>query len=129
MKPALRVLLAVLLLVLVGTVPPVPAAAAPDAKPESAGECDCKAGYGACQHWLHAPGGVTADPCFCDKCREVGQHDGLTIPDGMAQQCFQSGRMECYLKRHCVAWHIACSECVQNDKCCPFAQHQNCPDC
>ncbi len=130
MKRLLRPLLACLLLVLLvllGTARPAPAVAGEESDAEVV--CDCREGYGACQHWLRAPGGVSGDPCFCDKCREVSQHDGATVPDGMNQQCFQSGRMECYLKRHCAAWRIACSECVVNDKCCPFAAHANCPDC
>ncbi len=91
--------------------------------------CACKSGYGACQHWLGIPGGVTADPCFCDRCREVVQHEGKSVPDGMNPLCFNSTRTACYLKRHSAAWHLACSECVKNDQCCPVANSANCPYC
>jgi len=90
--------------------------------------CDCESGFGACQHYLRAPG-ITADPCYCDRCRAGNQHGGQSVPDGMSALCFTSGRSECYLKRHSVAWHLACSECLQNDKCCPLPKKQNCPDC
>ncbi|MCE9637078.1 MAG: HEAT repeat domain-containing protein [Planctomycetes bacterium] len=91
--------------------------------------CDCKEGYGACQHFLHAPWGATADPCYCDRCREYSQHDGKTVPEGMNAQCFTSARSDCYLKRHAMAWRLGCSECAKKDKCCPLEKSQNCPDC
>lgn len=94
--------------------------------PEAA--CDCASGFGACQHYLRAPG-ITADPCYCDRCRAGNQHGGSEVPDGMSALCFTSGRPECYLKRHSVAWRLACSDCVQNTKCCPLDKHENCPDC
>src|SRR5262245_56553276 len=92
--------------------------------------CDCESGFGACQHFLRAPGGITADPCYCDKCRETpNQHDGNICPEGMNKLCFESARLDCYLKRHAKVWGIACSECVQNKKCCNYPKHDNCPDC
>ena len=90
--------------------------------------CDCKEGYGACQHFLHAPWGATADPCYCDRCREFSQHDGKTVPEGMNAQCFTSARVECYLKRHAMAWRLGCSECAKKDKCCPLEKSENSPN-
>lgn len=91
--------------------------------------CACTSGFGACQHWLAAPGGVSADPCYCDHCRTVNQHQGDSTPHGMNPNCFHSPRVACYLKRHSVAWHLACSECEKNDKCCPLPLAAFCPDC
>ena len=76
-------------------------------------------GKGECQHFLKNPAGATDDPCWCDKCRNgiTGQrHDGKTIPPGWNADLFERGGMECYLKRHSVAWGITCSECYYNDK-------------
>src|SRR5437867_10312090 len=98
MRPVLRFVACALLFLLLAAGATVPCAAAPNPNPDAV--CDCKAGYGACQHWLRAPGGVTADPCYCDRCREFSQHDGNTVPDGMSALCFQSPRVDCYLKRH-----------------------------
>lgn len=97
----------------------------------SAGDkkCDCKSGFGACQHTLKPPWGITEDPCYCDKCREVIEHEVIDLPDGWNSLCWQSARPACYLKRHCAAWHLACSECVQEEKCCPVANSENCPAC
>lgn len=119
----LLVLVAALLLAVGAPAPPAEAAGNPDAID------DCTSGFGACQHYLRAPGGITADPCFCDRCREYSQHDGSTVPDGMNPSCFTSQRVDCYLKRHSVAWHLACSECAQKVKCCSTAHPENCPDC
>ena len=91
--------------------------------------CACATGFGACQHWLAVPGGATADPCYCDRCRKEHPHSGDEVPHGMNPLCFHSPRMACYLKRHSVAWHLACSECLKNDKCCPVTRSAFCPDC
>ena len=125
MRPVLRFLVVLFALFVAVGSPAVPAEAGgnPDAID------DCTSGYGACQHYLRAPGGVTADPCYCDRCREFMQHDGSTVPDGMGATCFTSQRVDCYLKRHSVAWHLACSECAQKEKCCPMSHPGNCPDC
>jgi HEAT repeat protein/VWA domain-containing protein len=80
---------------------------------------DVALGNGECQHFLKNPAGVTDDPCWCDKCRNgvSGQrHDGRTLPAGWNSQLVENGGMECYLKRHSVAWGITCSECYQNNK-------------
>jgi HEAT repeat protein len=82
-------------------------------------QCETGAGNGACQHFLRNPLGPTDEPCWCDKCRNgvTGQkHDGKTIPAGWNPTLFEQGNLECYLKRHAVAWGINCSECVTNDK-------------
>lgn len=123
--PRLLSLLALLLFCLASAGAPLPARAGgnPDAI------CDCESGFGACQHYLRMPGGVTADPCFCDRCREFSEHGGTKVPDGMSASCFQSNRVECYLKRHSVAWQLACSECAKNEKCCPNSHKENCPNC
>jgi len=92
-------------------------------------ECTCEEGYGACQAFLHCPWGETADPCWCDRCREFSPHDGQKVPRDWNSTCFTSPRSDCYLKRHSVAWNIACSECVQNTDCCKFPKKDNCPDC
>lgn len=92
-------------------------------------KCDCKSGFGACQHWLRSPWGVTEDPCYCDKCRSGAEHSGNDVPDGMNSLCFASSRSACYLKRHSAAWHIACSECMKEKKCCPVQHSANCPNC
>jgi HEAT repeat protein len=92
-------------------------------------ECACKKGFGACQHWLGIPGTPTADPCYCDRCREFSPHTGKDVPEGMNPFCFAAGRTACYLKRHALAWHLSCSECQKNDKCCPGARAAFCPDC
>lgn len=111
------------------------AVAAPLADPAPApvvasdNKCDCKAGFGACQHWLRSPWGVTEDPCYCDKCRAGQEHTGDDVPAGMNRLCFASGRSECYLKRHSAAWKLNCSECVKNEKCCPVEHSENCPNC
>jgi len=107
--------------------PPLARAAEPPAAEEKV--CACKTGYGACQHWLGIPGSVTADPCYCDRCREGVPHAGKSVPDGMNPLCFASGRTACYLKRHSLAWRLACSECVKSDKCCPVTRSAFCPDC
>jgi hypothetical protein len=101
------------------------AAPAPDASASTADldfhDCAFAGGLGngECQHFLKNPNGVTDDPCFCDKCRNgiTGQkHDGHTIPPGWNPTLFETGGIDCYLKRHAVAWGITCSECMQNDK-------------
>src|SRR5512135_2753439 len=101
------------------------AAPVPDASASTADldfhDCSFAAGLGngECQHFLRNPAGVTDDPCFCDKCRNgaTGQHhDGHTIPPGWNAGLFETGGLDCYLKRHSVAWGITCSECYQNDK-------------
>src|SRR6185436_11571195 len=47
----------------------------------------------------------------------TGQHhDGKTLPPGWNPTLLENGGMECYLKRHSVAWGITCSECYENDK-------------
>jgi len=96
---------------------------AADASPADAAfhECECEMpfGAGACQHFLRNPLGVTDDPCWCDKCRNsVGnqKHDGKTIPKGWNSVLFDQGNLECYLKRHAVAWGITCSECLADEK-------------
>jgi hypothetical protein len=104
-----------------------PLAMAPPAGGEKV--CACKTGFGACQHWLGVPGSVTADPCYCDRCREGAKHTGKDVPDGMNPLCFASTRSACYLKRHAVAWHLACSECAKNERCCPVERSEFCPDC
>lgn len=141
-----RLLAALAVLVLAALVPVMPPAAA-CASPTSASpaaepvdpvdpaapaadvKCSCKSGFGACQHTLRPPWGITDDPCWCDRCREVQEHPGDEVPDGMNPGCFVSGRSECYLKRHSMAWHLACSECVENVKCCPIPHSDNCPAC
>lgn len=98
--------------------------------PEPGGDvCACESGFGACQHFLSAPNGITADPCYCDKCRKGNTHSGDDVPKGMNPLCYHSPRIACYLKRHSVAWHITCSECLKNDKCCPVTLSAFCPDC
>ena len=98
--------------------------------PEPGGEnCACESGFGACQHFLSVPNGLTAEPCYCDKCRTGTPHSGDDVPKGMNALCFHSPRTACYLKRHSVAWHIACSECLKNDKCCPVTRSAFCPAC
>jgi HEAT repeat protein len=111
-----------------------PATAAPESTeivdPEPGGEnCACVSGFGACQHYLAVPYGFTAEPCYCDKCRKGTPHSGDEVPKGMNPLCFHSPRVACYLKRHAVAWHISCSECLKNDKCCPVTRSAFCPDC
>src|ERR1044071_366725 len=66
-------------------------------------------GNGECQHFLRNPAGVTDDPCWCDKCRNgtsAQHHDGHTIPPGWNPTLIESGGLDCYLKRHSVAWGI-----------------------
>ena len=87
-------------------------------------------GDGECQHFLRNPAGVTDDPCWCDKCRNgaTGQrHDGHTMPAGWNPQLFETGGMDCYLKRHSVAWGITCSECVQSNKPWPDGTNEKSP--
>lgn len=92
-------------------------------------ECQCENGYGACQHYLRAPWNPTADPCWCDRCAEYSEHDGQKVPDGMNVTCFTNPRVDCYLKRHLVAWRAACSECAKKTECCKFPHKENCPNC
>jgi hypothetical protein len=76
-------------------------------------------GEGECQHFLRNPAGPTDDPCWCDKCRNGGageRHDGKTVPPGWSATLLASSGVEAYLKRHCVAWGLTCSECLANDK-------------
>lgn len=116
--------------------PPAPALAAADPRhspfanpaPQEI-KCSCKSGFGACQHTLRPPWGISVDPCWCDRCREVIEHETDNTPDGMNPLCFASGRAACYLKRHCAAWHLTCSECMKNQKCCPVENAANCPNC
>lgn len=125
---ARALLLLVVLLGAVGDVlRPARHALAQDAAGEP--ECSCEDGFGACQHFLKNPMPVPEDPCWCDKCRSGKLHDGLRAPRGWNQTCFSNGNMTCYLKRHAAVWGIACSECIQPSKCCPFANTGNCPDC
>jgi hypothetical protein len=87
-------------------------------------------GNGECQHFLRNPAGVTDDPCWCDKCRNAPanqKHDGKTIPKGWNPTLFDQGNMDCYLKRHSVAWGITCSECYGNDKPWPDGQNEKNP--
>lgn len=105
------------------------AADAADAAGAAGDACDCKTGFGACQHWLRSPYGVTEDPCYCDRCRSGAEHTGDDVPDGMNRFCFASGRPACYLKRHAAAWKAVCSACVEDAKCCPIKNSANCPDC
>jgi len=95
-------------------------------------DCAYEAGIGdgECQHFLRNPAGVTDDPCWCDKCRNgaTGQrHDGHTMPAGWNPQLFETGGMDCYLKRHSVAWGITCSECVQSNKAWPDGSSEKNP--
>jgi hypothetical protein len=128
MRKALRFLVVALALIFAVGAPARPAGAN-DKAPNPDAVCDCQSGTGGCELYFRAPAGATYEPCFCDRCREYQPHDGMTVPDGMSRECFQSSRMDCYLKRHCVAWRLACSECVQREKCCPFPNHANCPNC
>jgi len=121
--------LALVLLALLIAVPVAVATSSSAATPASGEKCDCKSGFGACQHWLRSPWGVTEDPCYCDKCRSGVEHTGDDVPDGMNRLCFASSRSACYLKRHSVAWHLACSECQKNERCCPVTNNENCPAC
>ncbi|MCE9636202.1 MAG: HEAT repeat domain-containing protein [Planctomycetes bacterium] len=113
-------LLALLALTISLTVAPAPPAAASDADLEFQ-TCAAQAGLGngECQHFLRNPSAPTDDPCWCDKCRNgaTGQHhDGKTVPFGWNATLFESGGLECYLKRHALAFGITCSECLTNDK-------------
>jgi len=76
-------------------------------------------GHGECQHFLRNPLGVTDDPCWCDRCRNgagAPRHDGNTVPPGWNALLLEKGDIECYCKRHSVAWGITCSECMKSDK-------------
>ena len=115
-----------LLLAVAAFVSPTPRAHADE---EIQRDCICETSGGACQHFLRNPKTPTDDPCWCHKCRTFSQHDGSTVPDGMNPLCFTSSRMDCYLKRHSAAWNITCSECMQNDDCCKYESHENCPNC
>ncbi len=102
------------------------AAPLPDASASAADEAfhDCSfakdgLGKGECQHFLRNPSGASDDPCWCDKCRTgiTGQkHDGHTMPPGWNPDLFERGGLDCYLKRHAVAWGINCSACVQSER-------------
>lgn len=94
--------------------------------------CSCVTGFGACQHYLRNPAGATDDPCWCDRCASglAGRrHDGKLPPPGWNPDCWNANRAACYLKRHCAAWGVACSECVKAESCCSAPNKANCPDC
>ncbi|MCG3133782.1 MAG: hypothetical protein HMLKMBBP_01039 [Planctomycetes bacterium] len=131
MTSLIRLLVLVLLAVVASpAAAPGPAFAQDDAPTgPSAPECDCKEGFGACQHFLRNPAGVTADPCWCDKCRSGKTHDGQTPREGWNTSCFINTNLACYLKRHATAYRISCSECAQNATCCQQPNKANCPDC
>jgi len=90
--------------------------------------CNCAPNEGACQHFLRNPKKVTADPCYCVRCRDFSAHDGTTIPFGWNPACVGSKKEGLYLKRHSAAWGITCSDCVQDEKSCKF-NAATCPDC
>ena len=125
----MRIVIRGLLLVLAAVAAAGPFGGTATASEDIQRECICSNGGGACQHFLRNPKGATEDPCWCHKCRTFSQHDGTTVPDDMNPQCFTSSRMECYLKRHSVAWRITCSECAKDDDCCKFDGHAACPNC
>jgi HEAT repeat protein len=100
-----------------------------DAKPASREpKCTC-ATKNACWHYLHAPFDPPDGACWCEKCDGDHRHDGQTVPPGWNPQCFQSKATACFLRRHAASWKITCSECLSDDKCCNFKNHERCPAC
>jgi len=97
------------------------------AAPRSPGqgkECTCNQGK-ACYHQLRCPSSAPADPDPCPACLGSAHENP---PKEWNDPCWQSPRMACFLRRHAASWGISCSLCLE-DKCCPFPNWKNCPEC
>ena len=91
--------------------------------------CVCKHRR-ACSHYLNAPEKAPNDVCACAKCENGKRHGGgAAVPEGWNPDCFRSGRMDCYLKRHAESWNINCNQCLAKSKCCKYPDPHNCPRC
>ncbi len=109
--------LAAAALVLAALAGPARVHAADDDAPRP-GACVCGTGTGACQHFLRNPAKPTIDPCWCPRCAGGNTHDGKSVPSGWDPTCFQGKTEADYLRRHCAAWGITCSECLEDDHVC-----------
>jgi HEAT repeat protein len=99
---------------------------APWARGEGEGECTCEQGNGS-YLYLRCPKAIPDDP---DPCPAVhhGIHPNKPFPGAWNDQCWAQPRMGCFLRRHAASWRIHCSLCAV-EKCCPFPNRANCPEC
>jgi HEAT repeat protein len=89
-------------------------------------KCTCREGCGS-YLWLRCPKGAPADPDPCPAVHD-GIHPSVPFPKEWNDQCAAQPRMGCFLRRHAASWGISCSICA-TDKCCPFPNWMNCPEC
>jgi len=89
-------------------------------------KCTCRDGC-ASYLYLKCPKPPPADPDPCPATHD-GLHPHVPLPKAWNDLCWQSGRMDCFLRRHGVSWGISCSMCA-TEKCCPYPNRANCPEC
>ena len=89
-------------------------------------ECTCEQGCGS-YLYLRCPKSVPDDPDPCPATHH-GMHPEKALPGPWNNLCFAQPRMGCFLRRHAASWGISCSLCAV-EKCCPFPNCANCPEC
>ncbi|MGH7162008.1 MAG: HEAT repeat domain-containing protein [Planctomycetota bacterium] len=98
------------------------------AGPLGAQESQCTCAQGNASYlYLRCPKNAPADP---DPCPAVvdGIHPARNPPEGWNDACWLVPRMACFLRRHAASWRITCPICAE-EKCCPFPNWRNCPNC
>jgi HEAT repeats len=93
---------------------------------EESRECTCEQGSGS-YLYLKCPKVAPSDPDPCPAVHD-GMHPGGSFPKAWNDQCASQPRMGCFLRRHAASWGISCSLCAV-EKCCPFPNWANCPEC
>jgi HEAT repeat protein len=89
-------------------------------------ECTCEQGCGS-YLYLRCPKAVPDDPDPCPATHH-GIHPAKPLPAAWNNLCTAQPRMGCFLRRHAASWGISCSLCA-TEKCCPFPNCANCPEC
>ena len=98
--------------------------AAPAQEPSR--KCTCQQGNGS-YLWLRSPKGAPDDPDPCPSVHD-GLHPKVPLPKSWNNLCYAQPRMGCFLRRHAASWQIVCTMCA-TQKCCPFPNWHNCPEC
>jgi len=96
------------------------------AQEEESRECTCEQGSGS-YLYLRCPKPAPLDPDPCPATHH-GIHPGKPLPAAWNNLCTAQPRMGCFLRRHAASWGISCSLCA-TEKCCPFPNCANCPEC
>jgi HEAT repeat protein len=89
-------------------------------------ECTCQQGCGS-YLYLRCPKPAPFDPDPCPATHH-GIHPEKPLPGPWNNLCSAQPRMGCFLRRHAASWGISCSLCAV-EKCCPFPNCANCPEC